>query len=143
MNLPFSILFTIGLVLVVASAALAFNEYWFISHGTVTDGTVVENVRQGKGYSPKISFRTHEGKEAFLTPAYSSNPPFYDKGDTVKVVYRGQGEGARVLTFASRFGAAWPIFCAGLALVVVALGFKYGDALVLSRFLPPASTFGR
>ncbi|MDQ5835594.1 MAG: hypothetical protein M3379_02325 [Acidobacteriota bacterium] len=45
MNLLFSILLTFGLLLVVASAALAFNEYWFISHGTVADGTVVENVR--------------------------------------------------------------------------------------------------
>jgi hypothetical protein len=143
MNLLFSILFTVGLLLVIVSAALAFNEYRFISHGTVTDGTVVENVRQGRGYAPRIGFRTYEGKEAFFTPAYSSNPPFYDKGDTVKVVYQGEGEGARVLTFASRFGLAWPLFCAGLALVIVAFGFKYGDALLLSRIAPPASTFGR
>jgi hypothetical protein len=143
MNLLFSILVTIGLVLIVVSIALAFNEYWFISHGTVTDGRVVENVRQGKGYAPRISFRTYEGKEAFLTPSFSSNPPIYGKGDTVKVVYRGQGEGARILSFASRFGAAWPLFCAGLALVIVALGFKYGDALLISRFARPASPFGR
>jgi len=143
MNLLFSILFTFGLLLVVASAALAFNEYWFISHGTVADGTVVENVRQGRGYAPRISFRTYEGKEAFLTPVFSSNPPLYHKGDAVKVVYRGQGEGARILTFASRFGAAWPLFCAGLALVVVALGFKYGDAFLISHYARNASTFGR
>src|SRR5947199_8327723 len=134
MNIPISILLSLGLLLVFASAALAFNEYWFISHGTVADGTVVENVRQGRGYAPRISFRTYEGKESFLTPAYSSNPPIYDKGDTVKVVYRGQGESARILTFASRFGAAWPIFCAGLALVIVAFGFKYGDALLISHY---------
>ena len=143
MNLLFSILVTVGLLLVVAAAALAFNEYWFISHGTVADGTVVENVRQGRGYAPRISFRTREGKEAFFTPAYSSNPPFYSKGDTVKVVYRGQGEAARILTFASRFGLAWPLMCAGLALVIVALGFKYGDALLISRFAPPGAPFGR
>jgi hypothetical protein len=143
MNLLFSILLTVGLLLVFASAALAFNEYWFISHGTVADGTVVENVRQGRGYAPRISFRTYEGKESFLTPAYSSNPPIYDKGDTVKVVYRGQGESARILTFASRFGAAWPIFCAGLALVIVAFGFKYGDALLISHYARSAAPFGR
>ena len=61
----------------------------------------------------------------------------------VKVVYRGQGEGARILTFASRFGLAWPLMCAGLALVIVALGFKYGDALLISRFAPPGAPFGR
>jgi hypothetical protein len=134
MNLLSSILLTVGLLLVVVSLVLAFNEYRFISHGTVADGTVVENVRQGRGYSPRIGFRTNEGKEAFLTPSYSSNPPFYSKGDTVKVVYRGQGEGARILTFASRFGLAWPLMCAGLAFVVLAVGFKYGDAVLISHF---------
>ena len=87
--------------------------------------------------------RTYEGKEAFLTPVFSSNPPMYQKGDAVKVVYRGQGESARILTFASRFGLAWPLMCAGLALVIVALGFKYGDALLISRFATPAAPFGR
>jgi hypothetical protein len=143
MNVLFSILLTIGLVLVVVSAVLAFNEYWFISHGTVTDGTVVENVRQGRGYSPRIGFRTYEGKEAFFTPSYSSNPPFYSKGDTVRIVYRGQGEDARMLTFASRFGLAWPLFCAGLALVLLALGFKYGDAYFVSHYARNAATLGR
>src|SRR2546423_8145095 len=139
----FSILLVIGLVLVAVSLALAFNEYWFISHGTMADGTVVENVRQGRGYAPRISFKTYEGKEAFFTPAYSSNPPFYGKGDTVKVVYRGQGEGARILTFASRFGLAWPLMCVGLALVIVAFGFKYGDAYLVSHYARSAAPFGR
>ena len=143
MNLLFSILLTVGLLLFIVSTALAFNEYWFISHGTVADGTVVENVRQGRGYAPRISFRTYEGKESFFTPAYSSNPPFYGKGDMVKVVYRGQGEGARILTFASRFGLAWPLMCAGLALVIVAFGFKYGDALLISHYARNAAPFGR
>lgn len=143
MNILSTILLTIGLVFVAVSAALAFNEYWFISHGTVTDGTVVENVRKGRGYSPKIGFRTSDGKESFFTPSYSSNPPFYSKGDTIRVVYRGQGEGARVLTFASRFGLAWPLFCAGLAFVLVALGFKFGDAYIVSHFARTTSTFGR
>ena len=143
MNLLFSILVTIGLVLVAVSIALAFNEYWFISHGTVTDGRVVENVRQGKGYAPRISFRTYEGKESFLTPSFSSNPPIYGKGETVKVVYRGQGEGARILSFASRFGAAWPLLCVGLALVVIAFGFKFGDAFLVSHYANSASSFGR
>lgn len=143
MNILFSVFLTIGLVFVVVSAALAFNEYWFISHGTVTDGTIVENVRQGRGYSPRIGFRTNDGKEAFLTPSYSSNPPFYSPGDKVTVVYRGQGEGARILTFASRFGLAWPLMCAGLALVLLAVGFRYGDAFIASHYARSAATFGR
>ncbi|HZT60672.1 MAG TPA: DUF3592 domain-containing protein [Pyrinomonadaceae bacterium] len=142
MNILFSILLAVGLLLVVASVAVGFNEYWFISHGTITDGTVVENVRQGRGYAPRIGFRTSEGKEGFLTPSYSSNPPFYSPGDKVTVVYRGQGEGARILTFASRFGLAWPLMCAGLALVLLAVGFKYGDAFIVSHYARSAATHG-
>lgn len=143
MNLLFSILLTFGLLLVVVSLALAFNEYRFISRGTVADGTVVENVRQGRGYAPRISFRTYEGNESFFTPSYSSNPPFYSAGDRVKVVYGGRGEGARMLTFASRFGLAWPLLCAGLALVVLAVGFKYGDAFIVSHYARNAAPLGR
>ena len=143
MSLLFSILLTFGLLLVVVSLALAFNEYRFISHGTVADGTVVENVRQGRGYAPRISFMTNDGKESFFTPSYSSNPPFYSTGDRVKVVYAGRGEGARMLTFASRFGLAWPLLCAGLALVVLAVGFKYGDAFIVSHYARNAAPFGR
>ena len=143
----FSILLMIGLILVAVSLGLALNEYLFISQGTVADGTVVENVPRGKGgsprYSPKIKFRTAQGKDVFFMTTFSSNPPAYNEGDTVKVVYQDEGEGARILSFALRFAIAWPIMGAGLALIIVAFGFKYGDALLLSRYARNATTFGR
>ena len=130
----FYLLLAVGLLFVAASLALMLNEHLFISRGTVTEGTVVENVRKNKGYTPKISFRTAQGKEVAFSPLFNSNPPLYEVGDAVRIVYRGEGEGARILSFGLRFGLAWPLMCFGLAVVLAALGFKYGDALLMSRY---------
>ena len=130
----FSALLAVGLLFVAASLALALNEHRFISRGTITEGTVVENVRKNKGYTPKISFRTTQGKEVAFSPVFNTNPPSYKVGEAVRIVYRGEGEGARILSFGLRFGLAWPLLCFGLAVVLVALGFRYGDALLLSRY---------
>src|SRR5438132_928013 len=134
----FSILLTIGLVLITVSLVMAVGQHWSISHGTVTNGTVIENVPRGKGgksrYSPRIRFHTTQGKEVVFMTTFSSNPPAYNPGDTVKVVYQDEGEDARILSFALRFGLAWALMGAGLALIIVAFGFKYGDDLVTSLY---------
>ena len=134
----FTALLAVGLLFVTASLALALNEHWFISRGTITEGTVVENVRKNKGYTPRISFRTAQGKEVAFSPAFNTNPPSYKVGEAVRIVYRGEGEGARILTFGLRFGLAWPLLCVGLAVVLLSLGFKYGDAVLLSRYVGSA-----
>lgn len=66
---------------------------------------------------------------------FSSNPPAYNPGDIVRVVYNGDGENPRILSFGLRFGLAWALMGAGLALVIVAFGFKYGDNFVNSLYV--------
>jgi|SRR5438105_12726296 len=143
----FYILLPIGLLLIVISLGLGSYQHWSISHGNVADGTVVENVPRARGgsprYSPKIEFRTKQGRDVAFMTSFSSNPPTYSKGDKLKVVYDGDGESPRVLSFALRFGVAWALMGAGLALVIVAFGFKYGDALVISHYAGSAVPFGR
>jgi hypothetical protein len=38
-----------------------------------------------------------------------------------------------------RFGVAWCLLCAGVALVIIAYGFKYGESFVNSYYV--GSTF--
>ena len=136
----------IGLLLLVVSLGIGSYQHWTISHGSVADGTVVENVSRAKSrgsYSPRIEFRTKQGKDVVFMTTFSSNPPTYTIGDKVKVVYDGDGESPRILSFALRFGLAWALMGAGLALVIIAFGFRYGDALVISHYAGPVSTFGR
>ena len=141
MSLLSTILLTVGLALAAGGLAVALNEHYFISRGTVTEGTVAENVRRGKGYTPRITFRTPQGRETSFMPSFTSKPPSYDVGEKVRVVYRGDGEGARILSFALRFGLAWPLICMGLALALLAIGFKYGDSLLVSKYVGSALTF--
>ena len=126
--LAYYILLPIGVLLFAISVAVGAYQHWFISHGVLTEGTVIGNVRRNRGYSPKIEVRTNEGKEIVFTPSMSANPPMYSEGDKVPVVY--QGEDASIFSFGFRFGLAWAFFCVGLAMVVMALGFKYGDAML-------------
>ena len=91
----FYILLPIGLLLIVISLGLGSYQHWSISHGNVADGTVVENVPRARGgsprYSPKIEFRTKQGRDVAFMTSFSSNPPTYSKGDKLKVVYDGDG----------------------------------------------------
>ena len=137
----FYILLPIGLILLVTSLGVGTYQHRFISSGTVTEGTVIGNVRLGRGFTPRIAFRTQQGKEGVFEPSFSSSPPMYKQGDKMLVVYQGDGASARILTFATRFGLPWVFLCVGLALIIIAFGFRYGDSLVISRYLN--STYSR
>ena len=62
---------------------------------------------------PEIEFHTKQGKDVVFMTTFSSNPPAYNQGDKVKVVYSGDGEDARILSFGLRFGLAWALMGAG------------------------------
>lgn len=131
----FYILLPIGLLLACISLGLGAYQHVSISHGTVTEGTVVGNVRQGRGYAPRIAFRTQQGQAGSFVPSFSSNPPIYKQGDKMLVVYQGNGQNARLLSFATRFGLPWVFLCVGLAMIIIAFGFRYGDGFVISRYV--------
>ncbi|MFN2596340.1 MAG: DUF3592 domain-containing protein [Pyrinomonadaceae bacterium] len=135
----FYILLPIGLLFVVVSLGIGTYEHLSITRGTVTEGRVVGNVRHGKGFTPRVAFHTAQGKEVVFQPSFDSNPPAYSPGDTLRVVYQGDGTGARILSFGTRFGLAWALFCAGLAMVVLAFGFRFGNDFVNSYYT--SSTF--
>ena len=143
----FYIMLPIGLLLVCIALGVATHEHRAILAGTITEGTVVGNfhrspARSGKGgYSPEISFRTTSGRDVVFTPSFSSNPPMYDVGEKVRVVYQGDGASPRILSFATRFGLSWAFLCAGTALVVIAFGFRYGDALLNSYYFGSGNPF--
>ena len=133
-----SVLFLVAVPLIVVSLGLAVYQHWSIKQGTITSGTVIENVPRGKTatskYSPKIKFTTKSGNEIHFMTTFSSNPPTYNVGDHVAVVYQGDGQDARILSFAIRYGLAWALMGAAIALIILAIGFKYGDRLMSSLY---------
>jgi hypothetical protein len=139
----FYIMLPIGLLLIVISLGIGTYEHRAITNGTVTEGTVVGNYRRARRgtatYSPQVKFQTRQGKDVVFTPGFSSNPPTYDVGEKLRVVYQGDGTDARILTFGMRFGLAWSLLCAGAALVVIAFGFRYGNDFINSYYVGSAS----
>ncbi len=129
-----SILFIVAIPFVTVSLGLAIYQHWSIKQGTIASGTVIENVPRGKTatskYSPKIKFTTKSGNEIHFMTTFSSNPPAYNVGDPVTVVYQGEGQDSKILSFAIRFGLAWASMGAAIALIILAVGFKYGDRLI-------------
>src|SRR5947209_2466533 len=136
--LVYYILLPIGLVLIAVSLGIGTYQHLSITRGTVTEGTVIGNVRQGRGYAPRIEIHTKQGKDVLFSPSFSSNPPIYSQGDKVRVVYQDDGTDARILSFGTRFGLAWALLGAGLAMVIIAVGFKYGDSIVISHYIGSA-----
>lgn len=139
----FYIMLPIGLLLVVISLGIGSYEHRAITRGTITEGTVVGNFRRAKrgkgGYTPEIKFQTRQGRDVVFMPSVASSPPMYDVGERVRVVYQGDGEDARILSFGLRFGLAWSLLCAGVALVVIALGFRFGNDFVNSYYVGATS----
>ncbi len=137
--IAFYILLPIGLLLIVISLTLGVYEHRAITRGTIAEGRVVGNIRWGRGYTPRVAFRTRQGKDVVFQPSFDSDPPAYSPGDRLRVVYQGDGQDPRILSFGTRFGVAWSLFGAGVAIVFIALGFRYGNDFVNSYYT--SSTF--
>lgn len=143
----FYIMLPIGLLLIVVALGVGAYEHASIKRGTIVEGTVVRNVfhsgSRGGSYTPEVSFRTKQGREVLFRPSFSSSPPTYDPGQRLRVVYEGDGARPRILSFGMRFGLAWSFLGAGVALVIIALGFRFGNDFVDSYYATSTFLFGR
>lgn len=85
-------LVTTGLIFSGIAAFMFFQQYNLQQKGLEAQGTVVQVVsrRDSDGditYTPVIRFRTDGGREVEFQSTYSSNPPQYEVGETVTVLY--------------------------------------------------------
>ncbi|MDQ3917554.1 MAG: DUF3592 domain-containing protein [Acidobacteriota bacterium] len=145
--ITFYITMPLGLLFIVVSVVVGFYEDAAIKRGTIVEGTVIRNVyrsgSKGGSYTPEVSFRTRQGREVRFMPSFSSSPPTYDVGEKLRVVYQGDGQSPRILSFGARFGLAWSFMAAGVALVIVAVGFRFGNDFVNSYYTGAASMLMR
>ncbi len=143
----FYIMMPIGLLFIAVALGVGAYEHAAIKRGTIVEGKVVRNVyragSRGGSYTPEVSFRTTQGREVLFRPSFSSSPPTYDPGERLRVVYEGDGARPRILSFGMRFGVAWSLLGAGFALVIIALGFRFGNDFVNSYYASSTFFFGR
>ena len=90
----------VGVVLVVVAAGLLFfgwrvyqGKQEFLKQAHLASGVVIElkykpPFSSGTGsYAPVVTYKTTEGRDVTFVNGVSANPPSYDKGDKVEVVY--------------------------------------------------------
>lgn len=130
----------VGIVLAVVAVIVVGVTLGALRDGARTEGTVVDVVartsttedsdgrsRESTAYHPTVRFRA-DGRTYTFTSSTGSDPPAYEVGDRVPVVYDPADPGdARVNTFWSLYLA--PIVLGGLAVVFLAVGvplFRHG-----------------
>lgn len=99
----------VGAVMLTISAFLYFNEQQFLGRAHTTSGVVIEmgESRSSKGsstYYPIVEFADNTGKVTRFSSSYSSNPPAYEVGETVEVLYEpGKPAQAEIKGFFSQW----------------------------------------
>lgn len=82
---------TFGLLFFTIGARLTFRQHKLEKQGQEAQGIVVSlrenHESDGSTYTPVVQFTTSNGKTTQFESSYSSNPPAYDIGETVRVVY--------------------------------------------------------
>ena len=124
-----SVLFGIlGLGLLACAVALALDTRAFIATAKHASGTVTELVPKrdkddgSTTYTPVVMFETDSGASVSFTSSFSSNPPAYDVGEKVAVLYApAHPNEARI----DGFGSLWlgPVIMGGIGTVFAAIGF--------------------
>jgi hypothetical protein len=124
----------IGLGLLAGALALALNTRSFIATAKHAQGSVIELIekRDSDGsvtYKPVVAFTADSGASVNFTSSFSSNPPAYDVGEAVEVLYAPDNpNSARI----RGFGSLWlgPTILGCLGAVFAAIGF---GILIVSR----------
>lgn len=87
--LIFGLLFS-GIFIGVGVLFLSMNQN-LQENGIETEGVVIENLRSrdsdGTTYTPVVEFQLENGESVTETMNYSSNPPSYNVGDPIPIIY--------------------------------------------------------
>lgn len=102
------ITWVLGIVLLVMAAYLFWSTKLFISRAMVTQGVVVENVRNYSDdsytYSPVIQFNTEDGRNVEFKSKMGSSSPTYSVGEKVEIFYEpNEPEHAKINSFMSLY----------------------------------------
>lgn len=132
---PIYILF-LGLIFFAIGGGLMIQQVSFKQHAAQAQGVVTELSMncddEGCSYSPIVRFFTRDGNAHFYTSSYASNPPAYDTGESVTILYSpenprkamilGEGRGLQVVFM-------------GIGGVVILFGFIFFSSNLKNSFL--------
>lgn len=127
-----------GLLFGILGLGALGGAFWFwsdnqsiVDGGIRTQGVVVDleyrRDDDGSGtYAPVVEFRDEENSPHRHHSTYSSNPPAYDRGETVSIIYTpGNPERALIDDFWGRWGAILAMAILGAAFGATGFGIVY------------------
>jgi len=129
----------IGLGLIVLGIVIAVSEYREIQGKTVTLGIAsIEVVTDSNGETSRylwVAWKDLQGNKRWYKSAFSSDFLGYGEGDPVRIDYDRKNPAAcGVLSFGYRFGVAWFCMLLGTFLVLLALGYEWGNPWLARHF---------
>lgn len=120
-------LFFIGFAILIGAFASLINKLVFLSAaqkavGIVTDLKASRNSDNGRMYLPVVSFTTPQNRRYSITGSVASNPPSYQRGERVTILYLPKKPARAVI---SSFWEMWflTLLCFILAGILGFVGF--------------------
>lgn len=125
------IILIVGLVLLVLGVQLFMSSRKFLETGVKTKATVIENIAvrsQGSNhtytmYAPLLEYEV-KGKKKTYTPNARSNPPAYDIGDKVPIVYSAKNsQNVRIISYWGVYLGSNILLAIGLPMLLIGGGY--------------------
>jgi Protein of unknown function (DUF3592) len=119
-----TILLFLGIATLIAGLLMFENIFTRAKSGVQTTAIVIEIERiadnEGVAYKPTFSFRTSDNKEVIVKHYLSSNPSYYQIGETVPIIYDAKNPTSIILpSFVGRY--FWPIILISIAIIAFVL----------------------
>lgn len=137
---PMIILPFIGVALIAIGAGISCRQYTKIQGKEVSEGKVValEPHRGSKGgtvYTIVAEFRDSAGNPHAYRSKFNSSNPGYGVGEKIRIFFdRGNPSDCGIMSFGYRFGVGWCLIVAGLALLLIQLGWSWGSQWMNDNF---------
>lgn len=131
------ILVLVGFVLLVLGIQLFISSCKFVANGIKTQATVIDNIaissQSDAGtsimYAPLLEYDVKSEKNTY-TPNSRSNPPAYDIGEKVPIVYsKKNSQNVRIVSFWGVYLGSNIMFAFSLPMLLIGTGyffFKWG-----------------
>ena len=132
-----AILVLIGLVLLALGIQMFFSSRKFMATGIKTEATVIDNIamqstdknRTSILYAPLLEYVV-KGEKKTYTPNARSNPPAYDIGEQVPIVYSPKNyQNVRIVSYWGIYLGSNILLAMGLPMLLIGVGyylFKWG-----------------
>lgn len=137
MNIILSI---IGALLITVGGGIAYWQYTMLQGKEIAEGkvTALEPHPGSKGgtvYKIIAEFRDTSGQSHTYRSGFSSSNPGYKAGEKIRIFFnRNNPYECGVMSFGYRFGVAWCLIAAGLALFLVQAGWHFGNQWMNENF---------